>query len=346
MSASSVQPRSASLPTARRWHDWPSPRVQRIVTLLLVLAVLTAVPLSRPVVGDAYNYVVQLATVMLMWIALSTSWNLIGGYAGYVSLGNNVFFGIGGYFSGALAVYQGWSPFLTAAVAGLVSMAVGVVVGLITLRTRGDAFIIATIALLLMTSLAFDNWSYIGGSNGLSLPLFNSLPYEWYRAPFYAAMAVAAVGSTVLSWWVSHSKLGLGLRVLARDEAKAEVLGINTRLYKIVAYSLSAYFPAAAGAIWGYSLGYLRPSVFFTISIAAQMVLMAIIGGRGTVAGPVLGAIVMVTLNETAVTKLGSSELNIVFTGAFLVLVVIFLPRGIVGTLKQRRWCPAALDWD
>lgn len=346
MGASSVQAKGTTQPRARGWHEWPSPRLQRILTLVLVASVLVAVPLSRPVVGEPYSYVVQLATVMLMWIALSTSWNIIGGYAGYVSLGNNVFFGIGGYFSGALAVYHGWSPFLTAALAGLVSMAIGVVVGLITLRMRGDAFIIATIALLLMTSLTFDNWSYIGGSNGLSLPLFNSVPYEWSRTPFYVAMAVIAVGSTVLSWWVAHSKLGLGLRVLAHDEAKAEVLGINTRLYKILAYSLSAYFPAAAGAIWGYSLGYLRPSVFFTIGIAAQMVLMAIIGGRGTVAGPVLGAIVLVTLNEAAVTKLGSSELNIVFTGGFLVLVVIFLRRGIVGTLKQHRRCPAALDWD
>jgi branched-chain amino acid transport system permease protein len=344
--STSLRAPGTTQPHTGGWQDWPTPRLQRGITLALVVAVLVAVPLSRPVIGEPYNYVLQLATVILMWIALSTSWNLIGGYAGYVSLGNNVFFGIGGYFSGVLAVYHDWSPFLTAALAGLVSMAIGVVVGLITLRTRGDAFIIATIALLLMTSLAFDNWSYVGGSNGLSLPLFNSVPYEYFRMPFYVAMAVIAVGSTLLSWWVAHSKLGLGLRVLARDEAKAEVLGINTRLYKVMAYSLSAYFPAAAGAIWGYSLGYLRPSVFFTIAIAAQMVLMAIIGGRGTVAGPVLGAIVLVTLNEAAVTKLGSSELNIVFTGGFLLLVVIFLPRGIVGTLKKHRRCPAALDWD
>jgi len=344
--STSLRAPGTTQPHTGGWQDWPTPRLQRGITLALVVAVLVAVPLSRPVIGEPYSYVLQLATVILMWIALSTSWNLIGGYAGYVSLGNNVFFGIGGYFSGVLAVYHDWSPFLTAALAGLVSMAIGVVVGLITLRTRGDAFIIATIALLLMTSLAFDNWSYVGGSNGLSLPLFNSVPYEYFRMPFYVAMAVIAVGSTLLSWWVAHSKLGLGLRVLARDEAKAEVLGINTRLYKVMAYSLSAYFPAAAGAIWGYSLGYLRPSVFFTIAIAAQMVLMAIIGGRGTVAGPVLGAIVLVTLNEAAVTKLGSSELNIVFTGGFLLLVVIFLPRGIVGTLKKHRRCPAALDWD
>lgn len=346
MGASPARETSSTQPRTGGWQGSPSPRLQRGLTQVVVVALLMAVPLSRPVIGEAYNYVVQLATVTLMWITLSTSWNLIGGYAGYVSLGNNVFFGIGGYFSGALAVYHGWSPFLTAALAGLVSMAIGVVVGLITLRTRGDAFIIATIALLLMTSLTFDNWSYVGGSNGLSLPLFTSVPYEWYRTPFYVAMALTAVGSTILSWWIAHSKLGQGLRVLAQDEGKAEVLGINTRLYKIMAYSLSAYFPAAAGAIWGYSLGYLRPSVFFTIAIAAQMVLMAIIGGRGTVAGPVLGAIVMVTLNETAVTKLGSSELNIVFTGVFLVLVVIFLPRGIVGTLKRHRRCPPALDWD
>ncbi|HJR90822.1 MAG TPA: branched-chain amino acid ABC transporter permease [Acidimicrobiia bacterium] len=320
-------------------------RRSRVIFALAVLALLIVLPLSRPLVGGTFNYVMQIATIALMWVALSTSWNLIGGYAGYISLGNNVFFGIGGYLAGALLVYQGWSPFLTAPLAGLLGMAVGVVVGLITLRTRGPAFIIATIALLLMAALVFDNWELVGGANGLSLPL-PDFPREWVRVPFYAAMAVIAIGSTLLSWKVAHSKLGLGLRALAQDETKAEVLGINTRRYKVIAYSLSAIFPAMAGAVWGYSLTYVRPSVFFTISIAAQMVLMAIIGGRGTVAGPVIGAVFLVAVNEMSVARFGSSELNIVVTGAILLVVLIFFPLGIVGSLRQRGKLPGFLDWD
>ncbi len=156
----------------------------------------------------------------------------------------------------------------------------------------------------------------------------------------------AAVSSVLLSWKVAHSKLGLGLRAIAQDEIKAEVLGIDTRKYKVIAYTLSAFFPGVAGAIWGYSLTYLRPSIFFTIAIAAQMVLMAIIGGRGTVAGPVVGAIFLVIINEFSVVQFGSSELNIVVTGVILILVLLFFPLGIVGSLRERGRLPTFLDWD
>ena len=320
-------------------------RRSRVLFSVGLVVVLLLLPLSRPLVGGTYNYVMQMATITMMWVALATSWNLIGGYAGYISLGNNVFFGIGGYLAGAMLVYQGWSPFLTAILAGVAGFGVGLVVGLITLRTRGPAFIIATIALLLMAELIFDNWEFVGGANGFSLPL-PQFPREWARAPFYLAMLATAAGSVVLSWKVAHTKFGLGLRALAEDEVKAEVLGINTRRYKIIAYALSGVFPAAAGAIWGYSLTYLQPSIFFTIGIAAQMVLMAIIGGRGTVAGPVVGAILLVALNEASVSQFGSSELNIVVTGIILIVVLLFFPNGIVGSLRQWRRLPAFLDWD
>lgn len=320
-------------------------RRSRIIFLVVVLAVLLLVPLSRPIVGGTYNYVMRVVTVGLMWVAMASSWNLIGGYAGYISLGNNVFFGIGGYLAGGLLVYQGWSPFLTAILAGVVGFGLGLVVGLITLRTRGPAFIIATIALLLMSALIFDNWELVGGANGLSLPLPGFSP-EWSRAPFYLAMLAAAAGSVLLSWKVAHSKLGLGLRALAQDEVKAEVLGINTSRYKILAFALSAVFPAVVGAIWGYSLTYLRPSIFFTIGIAAQMVLMVIIGGRGTVAGPVVGATLLIALNEASVSQFGSTELNIVVTGGILIVVLLFFPLGIVGSLRQRGRLPKFLDWD
>lgn len=336
--------RSAPSPRAVNLHA-NGGRRSRMIALSILMGILLLLPLSRPIVGGTYNYVMQMATITMMWVALATSWNLIGGYAGYISLGNNVFFGVGGYLAGALLVYQGWSPFLTAILAGAVGFAVGLVVGLITLRTRGPAFIIATIALLLMAELIFDNWELVGGANGFSLPL-PQFPRDWARAPFYLAMLAAAAGSVVLSWKVAHTKFGLGLRALAEDETKAEVLGINTRRYKIIAYALSGIFPAVAGAIWGYSLTYLQPSIFFTIGIAAQMVLMAIIGGKGTVAGPVVGAILLVALNEASVSQFGSSELNIVVTGIILIVVLLFFPNGIVGSLRQWRRLPAFLDWD
>jgi branched-chain amino acid transport system permease protein len=157
---------------------------------------------------------------------------------------------------------------------------------------------------------------------------------------------VTAILAVLLGHRVAHSKMGLALRAIAEDEVKAEVAGINTRLFKLMAFALSAFFPGMAGAIWGYSLTYLRPTAFFLISVAAQMVLMAIIGGRGTVAGPVIGAFFLVSLNELSIRYFGASELNLTITGVVMVLALLFFPMGLVGTLRERGRLPGWLDWD
>lgn len=309
--------------------------------LFLVLALL---PLGRAVIGP-FNYVIQLVMNALMWVAMASSWNILGGYASYISLGHAVFLGVGGYVAAVPLYYYGVSPFLTAAVGGLAAVALGLVVGLITLRTRGPAFIISTIALLFMFLLMFDQWSYVGGTAGLPLPT-PPFSQDWLKAPFYYAMLIAAVGSILLSYRVAHSKFGLGLRAIAEDETKAEVAGVPTRFYKIVAFALSAFFVGVVGAIWGYSLAFVRPTLFFTVAISAQMVLMAIIGGRATVAGPVVGAALIMTVNEFSLIQFGSSEINLVIAGALLVTVLLFFPLGIVGTLRAKGRLPAFLDWD
>src|SRR5690606_31132399 len=138
----------------------------------------------------------------------------------------------------------------------------------------------------------------------------------------------------------------MALRAIAQDEVKAEVAGIDTRRYKLMAFALSAFFPGVVGALWGYNIAYLRPIIFLQIAIAARMVLMAIVGGRGTVAGPVIGAILVVAFDETAVDLFGGSEINLVITGALLILMLQFFPGGIIGTLRDRNRLPAWLDWD
>jgi branched-chain amino acid transport system permease protein len=309
----------------------------------LVLLFALTLPLARWI--GSYNYVLQLGIVLFMWISLTSSWNILGGYTGYISLGHNVFFGVGAYVSGFLLVERGISPFLTAPLAGLVALILGVIAGLITFRTKGPAFIVATIAMLLVVFILMDNWELIGASNGLSLPL-PPFPVEWVKVPFYYAMLVTAILAVLLGHRVAHSKMGLALRAIAEDEVKAEVAGINTRLFKLMAFALSAFFPGMAGAIWGYSLTYLRPTAFFLISVAAQMVLMAIIGGRGTVAGPVIGAFFLVSLNELSIRYFGASELNLTITGVVMVLALLFFPMGLVGTLRERGRLPGWLDWD
>jgi len=317
-------------------------RVRNTGVLVILLAVL-ALPLFRSI--GPYNYVLQIGVSVFMWIALSSSWNILGGYTGYISLGHNVFYGVGAYFSALLLIHFGISPFYSAALAGVVALCLGLVAGLVTFRTHGPSFIISTIALLFIVLLWFDSWTLTGGANGLSLPVA-PFPREWFRMPFYYAMLGCAVFALFLGHRVQHSKFGLALRAIGADQVKAEVAGINTRLFKMLAFALSAFIPGVVGAIFAYSISYVRPTVFFLIAIGAQMVLMAIIGGRGTVAGPAIGAAFVIGFNELSLTYLGATELNLVFSGSLLIIVLLFFPGGIVGSLRERGKLPAILDWD
>ena len=333
-----------STPELGRVQPPPGPARYRWYVLVGLLIALFALPLFRPMISS-YSYIMTLGALVFMWVAMASSWNILGGFAGYISLGHSVFMGVGGYVAGVLLYYHNISPFLTAVLGGLTAVALGFLAGFITLRTRGPAFIISTIALLFMFLLLFDNIDYLGGTAGLPLP---SPPFsqEWIRTPFYYAMLLAAMGSVWLSYRVAHSKFGMGLRAIAEDEVKAEVAGVPTRSYKISAFAISAFWVGVVGAIYGYSIAFIRPTVFFTVAISAQMVLMAIIGGKGTIAGPVVGAVLIYAINELSLIFFGATELNIVIQGGLLVAVLLFFPLGIVGTLRKRSWLPAFLDWD
>jgi len=335
---------SAPEPTEDEVQRPPGPARYRWYVLAAVVVALLALPLFRPVISS-YNYVLTLGALILMWVAMSSSWNILGGYAGYISLGHSVFMGVGGYVAGVLLYYHGISPFLTALLGGLAAVALGFLAGFITLRTRGPAFIISTIALLFMFLLMTDNFEYLGGAAGLPLPPL-PVSQEWLRVPFYYAMLFIAIGAVLTSYRVAHSKFGMGLRAISEDETKAEVAGVPTRLYKISAFAMSAFWVGVAGAIYGYSIAFIRPTVFFTIAISAQMVLMAIIGGKGTVAGPVVGAVLIYAINEMSLVVFGATEFNIVIQGTMLVAVLLFFPLGVVGTLRKMNRLPAFLNWD
>jgi len=320
----------------------PAAGKRTLMTVLVVAAL--AFPLLQVVFGGL-NYWLHMLLFVFMNIAIASSWNIIGGYAGYISLGHNVFFAIGGYAGAILFAYFGVSPFIAFPLCGLIAMAFGFLIGLITLRARGPTFIISTIALVLLTKILLDNWDYVGGTNGISLPLLE-LPVDLVKLPFYYLMLLLAVGAVYLSFRIRRSKFGLGLRAISQDETKAEVAGVPTRLYKTLAFALSGLFIGMAGALWGYYLTYLSPAIFLTILVGAKFVLMTILGGRGTVSGPVIGATLFIVANEFFVTQFGATALNIVATGLLLVLVLVFFPEGIVGTLKKSGHLPRMLDWD
>ena len=316
----------------------------RSIFAILIFLILLLFPLTQFIFGGM-NYWLHLLLYAFMYIAMASSWNIIGGYTGYVSLGHNVFFTAGAYIAGLLWVYQGISPFLIAPFGGLIAFLIGLVFGLITLRTSGSAFIISSIALTSLAAILLDKWELAGGANGLSLNLID-LPLNTAKFPFYYAFLLLAALTVFVSYRIKHSKFGLGLRAISQDDVKAEVAGIPTNNYKILAFAISGLFIGVAGSLWVYYLTYLRPGLFLALGISANLVLMSLIGGKGTVVGPVIGAVIMIAINEFFVSQLGSSAMNIVAIGVLLILVLLFFPEGIIGTLKSNKKLPKILDWE
>ena len=330
----------------KKYHEDLNRTVRRKRATWFPLALVTGLALL-PVMQfiGGHNYVIHLALYAMMYAAMASSWNIIGGYTGYISLGHNVFFCIGGYVSGMILVFTGVTSLVTAPLAGIAAAVVGTGVGLITLRVRGPTFIISSIALLMVARILFDNWTFVGGSNGVTLPQLD-IRVGWSKLPYYYAMLIICAATVYTSYRIKHSKFGLGLRAISQDEVKAECAGIDTRFYKVLAFAISAFFVGMAGAIWGEYITYLRPNIFLIILVAANMVLMSILGGKGTVAGPVVGAILLITFNETALTMMGSSAFNLLGTGLIMLLTLLYFPLGVVGTLARKKMLPRFLDWD
>jgi branched-chain amino acid transport system permease protein len=307
------------------------------------LLVLLAIPLLQ-FVGN-YNYVIHLILFTACYVVMAAGWNILGGFTGYISLGHNVFFAIGGYFAGMIFARYGISTIILAPLAGLVAGIVGYLIGLITLRVRGPSFIISSLALVMIFRILFENWHFVGGAAGVSLKA-NDLPVQWAKLPYYYAFVLMAAFAVWASFRIKHSKFGLGLRAISKDEIKAESAGIDTRFYKTLAFAISAFFVGMAGAVWGEYMTYIRPNIYLVILISVNMVLMCILGGKGTIAGPVIGAILITAFNELFVATLGASEINVLATGLIMMLTLMFFPLGIVGTLAKYKKLPRFLNWD
>jgi len=290
------------------------------------------------------NYIIHLLLYAFFYIILTSSWNIIGGYGGFISLGHNAFLCIGAYVAGYCAVRYGISPFYLIGVSGLVAGIFGFIVGLITLRVRGPSFIISSIALVMIMRIIFDHWDLVGGASGITLP-YNSLPVEWSKIPHYYSFLFLAIAAIYLNWYVRHSKFGLALRAVSHDETRSAVAGIDVKLIKVTAFALSTFLIGSAGAVWADYLTYIRPNMFLIILIAANIVLMVILGGKGTVSGPIVGTVIFILFNEIILSFFGATELNILLTGLLLVITLLYFPDGIVGSLKNKGIIPKFLDW-
>jgi ABC-type branched-subunit amino acid transport system ATPase component/ABC-type branched-subunit amino acid transport system permease subunit len=304
----------------------------------VVVAVWLAFLLFPVVVSDLFFQ--NMAILSLVFAIGAVGLNVISGYGGYVSLGQSAFLGIGAYTVGLLSIRVDVSPFVFVPLAGIVGAAFAMLLGVIAMRTRGHAFVILTIAFLLLMQLVVQNWaSFTQGSKGLSLPLaiFDQEIQNW---PFYYALLALLALSVLTSWWIRRSKLGMGLIAMREDEDKAATVGISTPTYKILGFVASAVWLSMAGGVYAYYLNFIDPRGMFDIVISVQIVLSMLLGGRATLWGPVLGAFIIEPLNELANQSLGGGNSRLLIFGGLMALVVLFMPQGIVpfvGELLEKR---------
>jgi len=272
---------------------------------------------------------------VMLFATMATSWNIMGGYTGYKSLGHSAFYGLGAYLVAIAANELGWNPLLSAPFLALVVALVAVILGWIMLRTSGSAFVIATIAMLLIFRLLALNLREITkGAPGLSQPLPPWTP-EFSRMPFYYYMLLWLIIALFVSWYIRRSRFGLGLVAIRDDEGKAEMVGVHTTLYKILAFGVSAYFVALGGGVWSYFTSHISPVFAFDIIVGVDMILMTMLGGIGTLWGPVLGAFILVPAGDLILFSFGSNTIYLAIIGALMMTIIVFMPKGILPSIQQ-----------
>jgi ABC-type branched-subunit amino acid transport system permease subunit len=286
------------------------------------------------------QYQQHVMVMTLMAAVMASSWNIIGGYTGYTSLGHAAFFGLGGYLVAWTHNHYGWHPFISSWFLALVVMVVALVMGWISLRTQGSAFVVVTIAVVfIFRLLALNLGDITNGAKGLTQPRpgWGGVPWspELIKIPFHYIMLALLCLTVFISWRIRQSKFGMGLIAIREDEGKAESVGIDTMMYKVLAFGISAYFVAVAGGIYSYFFTFIDPSFVFGIFTSVTMVLMAILGGRGTLWGPVLGAFIMAPLSDWIIGKFGGTQIHLTIFGGILLLVMLFMPQGILPTLTE-----------
>ncbi len=279
------------------------------------------------------RYLLHVMIVIFVYITLVESWNLPGGYAGYISFGHVLFFGVGGYSTAMLITVWDMPAFATYFFGGIVGALIALIFGYISLRLRGPYFAIATLALATIGRYVFLNFDIFGGAEGLLLPV-SSWTLEFEKIPYYYGTLAIATLTILTVYFITKTRLGIGLMAIREDEEKAEGLGINTTKHKVFAFMVSAFFPGMVGGVFASYLEYVNPDSCFSILYSANILLMAILGGLGTVSGPIIGATIIVVASEILSFTIGHQVRLVVF-GFILVTFAIFLPGGLL-SLKER----------
>ena len=302
------------------------------VFLLISIAVAVVVFFGARLVNN--DYVFFAGYTVLQFIVLATAWNILGGYTGYVNFGSAAFFALGAYATVFLHKFYPLPIPLLIVVGAVVSGIVGLGMGYLTLRLRGAFFAIATLALAVVLQTLVVNWDYVGGSRGAYIIRPNDIavigPYIQYLFLLMLALVVIAL---TIARGIERSQLGYGFATIRDDELAAEASGVPTLRLKLVATTLSGALMGMAGAPFPYYIGYLQPSSAFGLEYAVNSIAMPMIGGTTSWVGPLIGAVLLGSLQQIATVTI-SSAVNLLIVGLLLVAFVIIAPNGIIGLVQ------------
>ncbi len=313
-------------------NSWRQYKLGRWFLILLVLF-LISLPIVQRFTPDrklVTNSLLFSFTQLFMLITLASNWNLTGGFTGYVDFGHAVFFGIGAYGTGIMMSKAGWS-FVPALFVGAVASALfAVLIGGATLRLKGPYFSIAMLGTFVaMREIVRVFKPLTGGGTGLTLPPYLNRPL------FYYVMLAMTIIVVVFVWWlIKRTEFGATLIAIREDEIGAETRGINTTLHKITIFWIAAFSTGIVGGLWAYQNTFIDPDIVFFESRTVELVMMVMLGGLGTVAGPVVGATVLYWLRDILWANL--LQFHLIAQGILLILIVLFVPEGIVGSLGDK----------
>lgn len=286
------------------------------------------------------DYLFFAGYTVLQYVVIATGWNILGGYAGYVNFGSAAFFALGAYTSVVLHKTTSLPLPLMVCIGGVVAGLVGLGMGYLTLRLRGAFFAIATLALAVVLQTLVTNWDYVGGSRGAYILRPAAVEFAGLSLPYiqylFVIMTVLAAAALTMARVIERSRLGYGFATIRDDEAAAEACGVPTLKLKLIATTISGALMGMAGSPLPYYIGYMQPSSTFGLDYAINAIAMPMIGGTTGWAGPLIGAVLLGTLQQVATVTI-SSVVNLLIVGVLLIVFVIIAPNGILGLIQKVR---------
>ncbi len=310
------------------------------ILYILIILILIFFPIIFP-----SPYIVQTVLMIIFYAYMGSSWNILGGLAGQISLGHSVYAGIGAYVSTLLFIYTGVTPWIGMLLGGLISGFASLLIGLPTFRLRGTYYTLSTIAFITVVRiLVLANPTIFGletrGAQGLLVPMKNNAPelmQSVSKVPFYYLILIMTVFVSLLTYYLKHSKTGYYFAAIKTNQDAAASLGINVTGYKLICAFISAFLSALGGTFYAQLTMYVDPATLLGNNMSLQIAIMPIVGGMGTVFGPIVGALTLVPVQEIARSLLGSQiqGLHLIIYGLIMMLIVMFVPGGIVSLFKK-----------